>query len=301
MRVYSTTARHGGVGQLALTLEVGGRDARQGQHPGKRREVAVVGSTRVKIGRHQHLAVHGDAEVSLQKMRDARAAKPAVALADQILAGGQALILDQPVEDDARQILDVRLGVIEALLSFVLRNLRIAEAGAHRIDEYEIREVEPGARIVEWRCRIRWAVAVGAELHALGTDGAEVQVHGRGARAAVQSKGHRPVGSRHGVGSEHYAGDGLALLVEHRERADRGVVLEFATIERHRLAHGLVGGKGRQVDFIIFVGLSALSPLLPASPSFVAGSGSLAKVVGAISRPHASIIAGKKFFSMFIP
>ena len=191
-------------------------------------------------------------------MRDARAAEAAVALADQVLAGGQALILDQPIEDDPRQVLDVRLRVVEVLLGFVLRNLRIAEAGAHRVDEHQVREVEPGARIVDRRRGIRWAVALGTELHPLRTDRAEIQVDGCCAGTAVQREGHRPVGSRHGVGGEHDAGNGLALLVEHRERADGGIVLELATIEHHRLANALVGGKGRQVDFVILVRLVRL-------------------------------------------
>src|SRR5581483_8047829 len=100
---------------------------------------------------------------------DARSTKSAVALAHQILSRSEALVLDQPVEDDARQVLDIRFWVVEALLGFFFGHLCIAESGPHRIDEHQIGEVEPGTDVVDRGRWIGWAVAFGAELHALGT------------------------------------------------------------------------------------------------------------------------------------
>ncbi len=97
------------------------------------------------------------------------------------------------------------------------------------VDEHQVGEVEPGAGVVDQAGGIRRAVALGAELHPLGPDGAEVQVDGGGAGPAVEGEGHGTVGvlrAIEDVGGEHHLGDLLALLVAHRQRADRSGVVE---------------------------------------------------------------------------
>ncbi len=246
---------HRGVGELALALEVRGRDARQREHPRQRREVAVVFGGRIEIRRDEHDAVHRDAEPGLQEVRDARPAESAVAFADEILARHQAVILHEPVVDDARQILDVGLGRVEVLLRFVFGDARTAETRAHRIDEHEVGEVEPGPGIVDRRRRVGRAVAFRAELHALRSERAEVEVDRRGARAAVERERHGAVCTGHRVGDEHDVGDRLALLVEHGQRTDGRVVGNRLAADRRRLTHGLVGRKRRQLGLVTLAGL----------------------------------------------
>src|ERR1700722_9814285 len=98
-------------------------------------------------------------------MRDARTAKAAVALTHQILARGETLILDQPIEYDARQIFHVRFGVIKTFLGLVLLHLGVAETCPYRIDEYEICKIQPGAWVVDRCGRIRGTITLGTELH----------------------------------------------------------------------------------------------------------------------------------------
>ena len=87
-------------------------------------------------------------KLRLQVVGDARDAVAAVALADQILARPQPLVLDEPVEDDAREVVDIVLGAVEISAWSVGVLERAAEAGADRVDEDEIGEVEPRAGIV---------------------------------------------------------------------------------------------------------------------------------------------------------
>ena len=107
--------------ELLLALEMRGSDGGQSHHPWQRREVAIVVDAGVEIGRNQHHSIHRDAELRLQIVRDLRAAEAAIAFADEILARTEAVVLHEPVVDDARQIFDVGLSAVEQLLRFRLR------------------------------------------------------------------------------------------------------------------------------------------------------------------------------------
>ena len=74
-----------------------------------------------------------------------------------------------------------------------------------------------GAGIVEQGRGIGRVVALLAEAHFLRPDRAEVQVHRRGARAAVERECDRPILAVHRVGGEHDLGNLLAFVVTHRQ------------------------------------------------------------------------------------
>ena len=175
-------------------------------------------------------------------MRHARHAVAAVAFADQILPRLQPLVLRQPVVDDARHVLDVVFGLIGGFE-------RAAEPRADRIDEHEVRDVEPRARIVVERRRIRGTVALVAERDALRADGAEVQVHRRGAGTAVERKGHRTVRAFHRVGGADHLADLLAVGVVDGDRSNGRRIVQGPARELDRLRDMRVARKRRSVGF----------------------------------------------------
>ena len=194
---------HGLRCELVLALKMRGGDGGQGDHPGNGREIAVLVDGGVEIGRDEDDAVHGDAELRLQVMRDARAAEAAVAFADEIFARTEAVVFDEPVVDDARQVLDVGLGAVEELLGLGFRDGGAAESGADGVDEDEVGEVEPGAGIVDQRGGIGGAVAfVSDAFKMLGADGAEVEIDRRSSGASIEGEGDGTVGAFDGVGGE---------------------------------------------------------------------------------------------------
>src|SRR5699024_3975066 len=116
----------------------------------------------------------------------------------QVLAGFHATVVDQPVVDDARQVVDVRVGTVEQLGGLFLVHQGTAETGADGVDEDQVGEVQPGAGVVFQRGRIGGGVALVAEFHRLRADGAEVEVHRGRAGTTVECERHRAV----------FAGDG---------------------------------------------------------------------------------------------
>src|SRR5688500_7637373 len=66
-----------------------------------------------------------------------------------------------------------------------------AVAGADRIDEDQVRDVEERVRIVLEGVGRRRRVAIGHEPHALRSPGAQMQPHGRRARAAIEDEADR--------------------------------------------------------------------------------------------------------------
>ena len=239
--------------QLMLPLQIRGGDRRQRHDPRNRREIVLSSIGRIEVRRDGHDAVHRHADLRLQVVRDPRHAVAAVALANQVFARREAMVLHQPVEDDAREVVDVVVGGVEILLRLIGGYERPAEAGADRIDEDEIGEVEPRARIVGERCRIRRAVALIAEGDVLGSDRAEVQVHRRRAGAAVERDRHRPVGpTYHERGEDDFASF-LGVGTGHRNRADGRGVLQRPAIQLHRLIDVRIWRQRRE-RFFRFVG-----------------------------------------------
>ena len=163
-------------------------------HPRHRRDVGVVFQGRAQIGRNQYQAVHRHAQPGLQEVGDARATVATVARRSGTCAMPCAGCAAASRRSSATGIRCRRQGCTAAF-RFLVANARAAEAGADRIDEHQVGEVQPGTRVVVQDRRRRRAVTLGAEGHHLGSDRAHVEVHRRRAGTAVEREGHRPVRS----------------------------------------------------------------------------------------------------------
>ncbi len=99
------------------------------------------------------------------------------------------------------------------------------------IDEDEVGLREPRVLVVDERVRGRRHHAVVLHLHALRPEGAEVQPHGRGARAAVEREHERPLLGRRAAPVERVRDEEdvrleISRVAFQRHEARRGGVLE---------------------------------------------------------------------------
>ena len=81
----------------------------------------------------------------------------------------------------------------------------------------------------------------------LGPNRAEVQIHARRARAAIQGKGDRTVFAVHGVGGHHHFTAHFAIFVAHRQRTHGHRVVKRLAVELHRLIHMRFGRQRRKL------------------------------------------------------
>ena len=144
---------------------------------------------------------------ALELVDDRGRAGGAVALAAEIFGRVPAAILVEPEADE----LGDRLGVLGDAPIFLRLGLaeRVAEAGADRIDEDDVGDVEQAVRIVDDREGRRAVVArVGGDRDPLRPERAHVQPDRARAGAAVEQEGDRPVR--------------VARLADIGDREDRG-------------------------------------------------------------------------------
>src|ERR1700721_3933760 len=93
---------HGLRRELALALKVSRGEGGRRDEPRERREVAVLLDGGVEVRRDEGNAVHRNAELRLQEVSDAGTAESAIAFADEVLAGFEAIVFDTPVKDGRR-------------------------------------------------------------------------------------------------------------------------------------------------------------------------------------------------------
>ena len=187
-------------------------------------------------------------------MRNRRGAVAPIALAHHIFRRGHPTVLDQPVKDDPRQVLHVGLDLEKGLLGFGLIHQTAGIAGADRIDEHHVGEIEPRAGIVDQGGGVGGGVALCPELDTLWPDGSKVQVNRCCTRPAVEGEGDWAFGvfrAIQHIGGEHHLSDLLALLVAHRQRADGGGIVQRLAGHVGDLLDRGVGGEGRQVDLVL--------------------------------------------------
>jgi hypothetical protein len=111
---------------------------------------------------------------------------------------------------------------------FLVRAAQMAEARPGRVDEDQVARIEQAVFIVDEPIRSRRTVLVVRRQYALRAEGAHMQPHGRGARAAVVKKRNRP----------------LAILVIALEVSD----VRHAGFGRlRRRGSRAVGGGGRRI------------------------------------------------------
>ena len=220
-----------------------GGDGGKRDHPGNGREVAVA-FFGVEVGADENEAVHRYAELRLEIVGDAWAAISAVAFAHEVLLVEQAVVLDEPLVDDEREVLDVGRWSVEEFFGFRGIGEGLGEAGADGVDEDEIGEVEPGAGVVGEGCGVGGGVAGVGEGDVLGSDGAEVEVDGGCTGATVDCEEDGAVGFGlgvvEGVGGVHDVAGGLAGGVLEVDGADGGGVVQDFSVDRDGLGDGLV-------------------------------------------------------------
>ena len=115
---------------------------------------------------------------------------------------------------------------------------RPAIAGADRIDEDEIGEVEPARVVVDQAGRGAEQLSLRGHLDGLGPDGAEMQIGRCRARTAIEDEGDRPLGVLRlaHIGDVEDVGERLPMHIVKGERAGLRAVGEVS-----RQADGVVG------------------------------------------------------------
>ena len=218
-------------------------------------------------------AVQVEAVALLQVIGETRGARCAVAFTDQEFRRGPALVARSVEPDEVAHGRDVLGETMELFRILVLG--RAAVAGRDRVDEDEVRGVEPGCVIVHHPVGRRKRLAFFRHDDALGADRAHVQPDGGGAGAAVEGKSHGPlrgidllgVGVEFGVGDEEDVRLGLLVLrVLHQHVAGGGAVFDDLAPDGQLVLgdgqHGLLlllgrcGGGGLLVRvLVLFLGL----------------------------------------------
>ena len=151
----------------------------------------------LRVGRDEDDAVHGDAELRLQVVGDAGAAESAVAFADEVFAGVEAVVLDEPVVDDAREVLDVGLGGrrrgLRVWSASTRERLKPVPMGSMKTRSVKSSQV-PGLSV-----RVAGSEGLSpsvADVGMLGADGAEVEIDRSCAGSAIEGEGDGAVGAR---------------------------------------------------------------------------------------------------------
>ena len=134
--------------------------------------------------------------------------------------------------DELADGLDVLLEVVELLL--VIARNGAAEAGPHRVDEYEVGGVEDRVRVVDEATGWRERHSIFVEVHPAGAKGSEVEPHRGRPGSAVEGERDGAVG--HGARIVPGVGDVeegrllLAVLIAQQHPTGRRRVLDgFAT------------------------------------------------------------------------
>ena len=210
-----------------------------------------------------------------QLLGEKRAAEAAVTLADEEFRRGHAVVAAQPARDDRRQRVDIAVDRIIAVADVLLGADRAAVAGADRIDEDEVGEVEPGLGIGDDGRRRRRADARAVEGQTPRAEHAEMQIGRRGAGAAIDRKGDGPrarLGSVEPVGDEADLRLQPALRVAERQAAGRrreaqGAAGQIEDMLRDRIRRqpALIA-RAALLGLATLLGLAALGR--PAGPSF---------------------------------
>ena len=227
---------------LPLGVERRRRHRRQVIDPGHRHVARFAEIGEVDHRRDHHQAADADALI-LEQMRDLRRAKAAIAFAgdelDRLLAPG---LLD-PFADEHGERLGVAVDRPEAPATLIAARRNPAVAGAGRIDEHEVGEVEPGLGVGD---QPRWlGYGKVRERQPPRPDGAEVEIGRCGAGAAVEHEGH---GARH-VARDHIGDVGdlgeqrAVVRIVERNRAGGRAEMQRATGQLDRLIGGRIGGK----------------------------------------------------------
>src|SRR5690625_4298544 len=103
----------------------------------------------VQNRRQQYQALEPHALFRLQRLREERATKGAVAFTDEILRRSQTPFLSQPPGDEAGERFDVALYRNVALAHALGLGEQTAEAGVDRVDEDQVSKGKPAVRVLD--------------------------------------------------------------------------------------------------------------------------------------------------------
>jgi hypothetical protein len=181
--------------------------------------------------------------VALQPIGEAGRARCAVAFAEDELGRVPAIVDGEVALDAPGEGVDVGIGAPERLKLGVAD--RPGEAGAHGVDEHEVRLVEQAVVVVD---DVEGRVVGGFRAVRLHSDWAErshVQPQGRGAGTAVVEEGHRTArAALGGVGDIEQAAGRLTLVIADGERAGGRGVGDGAAAD----GRGVPGGVAQFLD-----------------------------------------------------
>ena len=158
LQVFARRVALGLAQRLAVERRVrlarGRRHRGKPRHPGERRVAAVAAPAEIDHRRDHHQAAHRDA-LLVELAGELRGAEAAIAFArDEFLRGLPSVLLD-PLAHEGREHVDVAVDRPELLAHLVAARDEAAVAGADRIDEHQVGEVEPGLGIGHQRRRRR--------------------------------------------------------------------------------------------------------------------------------------------------
>ena len=238
-------------GERAFAVPVRHRGERgHPQHPGQERVVVAVVQAELQDRRDQHGAIDLDPLALGEQIGERRDPKAAVALADQKLRRGPALVPAEPEADERGQRIQIRLRAEEAACRLLASAVTVAaEAGLDRIDEHEVGEREPGIRVRHDPGGRRGRRAV-LERDPPGPQRAEMEIGGRRARPAIEHEGDR---ARSRLGQVRRIGDveqmcirPLGILAE-RQSAGGGGITDAAAADLDLVPGGRrLGQRGRR-------------------------------------------------------
>src|SRR6185312_4699666 len=227
---------------------LGRQHQREGDVDGRVQRIAIRAYVGVGDGREQYQSIDIYRRV-LQAFGQQRTADGAVALAEDVLGRVPAAVLGEEQLHEVGEGLGVLVHAVIVLRVGLAAQVLVdhaAEAGARGVDEHLVGDVQQAVFVVDQRVGRAGGVGVVGSAHALRTEGAHVQPHGGGTRAAVEEEGHGPVGGRAVLRVVHveHADGGLVLVVLQDQRAGIGLVADLLTADAHRARGGGQGGLG---------------------------------------------------------
>jgi hypothetical protein len=221
-------------------VHLGGGQRRQLQRRAKRELVRPEHQLPLEQRREHHRAGDDDPLRVLQRTRHLRRAKAAIALAKQEFRRRRAVVVGDIERDRLGDALGIGVDVV--VLGRIVGFHGAAPAGADRVDQHEVGEVEPAVRIVD-QLGAGPVIALRPEIDDPRSDEPEMQKGRCRARSAVEGKGQRPVLAAvllH-VGGIEDRGGLCPILAEHVERPGGSGVGKLLSADRRLvLCHGIV-------------------------------------------------------------
>ena len=241
--VRETGARH-----RPLLGTRGGCHRGQARHIVERVERGTV-AAKVERRRYHHQAGDAGSLVGSEFTGQPRHPEAAIAFAQQVFRRNIAVEPVEPAADRLGEIVDVAFDRPEPAPRIGIAREHARIAGACRVDEHQIGEVEPGLGIRHRLGRRRWRGGVATDRNAPWSDRADIQPGGREARPAIEHERHRATGFLGVLQLERDEGKFGArrvLLVGEEDGAGGRLEVQGAAGKLERVVGGRRPGKPRR-------------------------------------------------------